>query len=275
MERAAVDEGFKIVFDGDGGDELFDVWNRVGDLLHERAWRCAARWLLSRRSPWRALWNEILSPNLPEPIRDTWLAIKKGRSAVDASWMTQEFREMPAVRIALRDEARFASLWTTRSALPTCMESGGVTARLHSKRLSLASLGLESASPLWDRRIVEFVLRLPAALRVHPLPKIFLRRACESRLPVLNAAHSKDITWYLDVRRRGLLASWASAVIRDLSRREHPLARWVDARAAESLRSSLATGAPEHDDSGRQTSQLYALLYLADWTKLVSRLEFP
>jgi asparagine synthase (glutamine-hydrolysing) len=257
LDAAMGSAGFRIALDGDGGDELFEVWNRFGDLLREGQLSGALRWLLSRPSPARAMWHAVVLPNLPRVLAR--LGARRGGDRVPP-WMTQAFRSAGALEQALEEGARLQKLWTMRAAVPALLEIGGFTARVHAKRLLAARARIEHASPFLDRRVVEFVLRLPSGLRAHPFPKMFLRRANESRLPESVVARPKDNTSYLEVERRGL--ERAEAAIERLANAGPPLDGWVErARLREAVRGLRS----EHVDDTR-TSQLHAVLGLADWT---------
>lgn len=185
--------GARVLLTGRGGDELFrgdpavlgeELWRHRAGVLH--VLRQLRRLAHERNvAPWRALYGWVLRPGVPEPLASR-LRVALRNSPSFPKWALPD----PHVRAEVRDRINAASA-PVRSRRMTQqnrykgIRDLGFTYDLfgHYDRIP-APFGIEVRHPLFDRRLVEFALRLPPrCLMREGTSKWVLRRAFRGILP--------------------------------------------------------------------------------------------
>ena len=192
--RAVRDAGFDRILDGEGGDELFDLAWRLGDLGEERISLTTVRVLLRRSSRARFL-RDLLVRGTLGGISSEWLRRQRGRMAARRPWLTRSFWQDYALGAAWEEAIAFARTGHPRDRLAQILEAH---ARYRAvQTLARDKFGIEGVSPLLDRDVVEFVGALPARLAVEPgHAKGLLRRVAATRLPAAIAWRPKQEPLY-------------------------------------------------------------------------------
>jgi len=187
--RAASAAGFRRVFTGEGGDELFDLawWSR--DLIHEGAVvGVLAR--LARRASLVRIVNELAMGDSLGALGDARMRQLEGRLRRRKPWLRDAFWEGPGFAGAMAQARSYWKLRSIRERLPDILGSHGRTWRAH--ELTRLPLGVEAVSPLMDRGVVEFVGSLRADTVIDPRHgKALLRRLAERLMPAAIAWRPK------------------------------------------------------------------------------------
>jgi len=259
LAKEARARGFRVVLDGEGGDELFWLSSRFGDLVLERDWKAVLGYLNARG--WRStLWRQVIAPRLPGRLHAAWAAGGDRRIDPIPTWMTPAFRSSEAVHVALEQRREWLRKWRCSEVLPAVLDAAPTVGSRQAMRLLDAAVGIERRSPFLDRRVVEFAGTIPAALRIDPRqPKVFLRRALEGRVPAEVIVQEKNNRLYAWLQVRGLRnAREASKLVADI-----PFLR-------ERVTSEALAMAIQGADSGRPLApaaaeQAWSVLATARW----------
>jgi asparagine synthase (glutamine-hydrolysing) len=181
-------QGIGMVFDGEGGDELF-IWDWP-DLWRGQHWSALAQYLKKLPFKHSFAWRSFVVPRLSKSLQTQWFARCEQKEKPLPDWITPEGCQRPAMRLAIdryyADDIHHKGLrevwnWGLGSASPV--------SRNQVFRLLRAHTGLEALSPLQDQRLIDFALRLPVQHQYDPKQgKIFLRKALEGKVP-------SDIQW--------------------------------------------------------------------------------
>ncbi len=209
--RAAQD--LKVVFSGEGGDEVFAGYARY------RA-PAAKRWLKQLRYPgsggfrmsktFKNRWQKRLYGDELMQVADAW------SEPFIAAW-----QDLPSEMATMsRMQAVDMQTWLVDDLL------------VKADRMLMA-WGVEGRVPFLDHRVVEFGLALPAELKVEgKTGKVFLRRWAERYLP-------KDHLWS---RKRGFtvpIGDWLSGAVLDQLAEVLPqqpgIKQWFDVRGVKHL----------------------------------------
>jgi asparagine synthase (glutamine-hydrolysing) len=192
---AAREEGTRVILDGYGGDQLFQVSSVfLADLARRGAVRELTReWRdrgmsLRDRSAWLQ-W--VLIPLVPELVRDA--ARRRGHAGALAShleralpgWLSAEFVRRNS--LVERERAHNPVRWHGDRSLAEMrwyLENPFFPRVLSSLGRLAGSAGVEARSPLFDRRVVEFALQRPRWERASARQtKRLLREAVRELLP--------------------------------------------------------------------------------------------
>ncbi len=178
--RAVRDAGCRRMFDGEGGDELFDIAWRPGDLVREAAIGQVLSALRSRASRRRLLRDFVASSR---SLAGNLLLerVKKGLR-VRRPWLRSSFWESVSFASAWSEAAAFARLPSARDRMPEIL---GAHARYwRVQELARISAGVENSSPFLDRRVVELVGSVHASVAMDLRHgKALLRRLAAQRVP--------------------------------------------------------------------------------------------
>jgi len=173
-----------MVFDGEGGDELFTVALRPADLLREREPMAFVRSAGSLRRLRSRIWRALFVPMLPRAIRRLWDARELRRLDVVPPWFRPSFARQPHVRAALQETSVWSDLSGYRHTLAFALQRAVQVGFRQTVASASEASSVHSISPLLDRRIVEFALGIPARARHGDgRPKAFLRSAARGRIP--------------------------------------------------------------------------------------------
>ncbi len=230
----------KVVFTGEGGDEVFAGYGRYRMPALERA----ARSLLARgtggfrvRGIYRGAWpGRLFAPNLREAARHWRAPIVDAWGDTPDTWSTLQKMQYTDLVTALPDNL------------------------LVKVDRMLMGWGVEGRVPLLDHRVVEFGLALPDKLKIENRQgKAFLRRWAEAYLP-------KESLWR---RKRGFyvpVGRWMqdSALLDRLAASLSDSAgvgTWFDTAGVKRLIAAQRSG-------GRHTRPLWTLLQFAVWHRL-------
>jgi asparagine synthase (glutamine-hydrolysing) len=207
LATTASARGFVRLLDGEGGDELFDVAGRLWDLLGEREWGAAARYLVEL-GPRRAILHEIIRPKLPAPLRMLWYERNVRRADPVPPWMSEEFRRAKSTREGLYQRERWIAYATARKALPAILGVAPMVGTRSVGRMYSDAAGIEARSPFYDRRVVELLPTLSSGMRVDAAgSKPFLRRALRGRVPPWVANQPKNHRLYEHLQTTWLQAA--------------------------------------------------------------------
>ena len=255
--------GFGLVFNGDGGDELFN--ESLKELARSCRWRQVFQILRSKNRSSSTLWQELILPRLPKYWQSKWIARVQQKSQLIPPWITPVYARKLHTQEALQ---RYFEVTMLSSSfvedLMVVRESSGFVGTTQLYRLLTYAYQMESVSPLVDKRLFEFVLHLPPVLqtdRVHE--KIFLRQVNQSYLP-------EEVLWrpkenYFDPLSDTALAKGHRAV--ELLRQipNCPcLQEIIDTKQVETYLNKYRQG-----QSPTNNNELLALLTFVDWYQRV------
>lgn len=198
---AARDAGCRLLLTGHFGDALFDggrFW--AVDLLRELRFKTLLV-LMARQGITRGVRREVvrkgLWPILPPTLRRCFRTLRPGRRR----------RVHPGLHPRLLDRIRSRPPSDLGVALDRVMRRQGLTAAhwpqgVTAMRQLYHRFGLEPALPFWDRRLVEYVMAVPADQLGRPdRTKWMLREAMRGRLPgAVRERRDKTSFWPLFVR---------------------------------------------------------------------------
>ena len=257
--------GFGLVFDGDGGDELFN--ESLKELARAGNWRIVFQILRTKKRSFSTLWQELVLPRLPRYWQSKWVARVKRKSQLIPPWITHVYAEKPHTQEALQRyfEATMLSSGFVED-LTVVHEGSSFVGTTQLYRLLTYAYGMESASPLLDQRLVEFVLHLPPVLQTECVhEKVFLRQVNRSYLP-------EEVLWrpkenYFDPLRDTALAKGHQAVellgqILNCS----CLQEIIDTKQVETYLNGYRQG-----QSLTNNHELFALLTFVNWYQRVDR----
>ena len=184
--------GSRMVLEGSGGDQLFQVSDIVlADLLRTGRWGQLLRHARSRGMGARRALRTAVQPLVPRWSLRAIQAVRGRRVPLHymerptAGWMRREFmeryrlRERDLATLDTPNAASYAQAETSMYLLSPIWGWGG--AYMH--RVLLQE-GVEARSPLLDRRVVDFALRRPVAERSQDREtKVLLRKSMAGLLP--------------------------------------------------------------------------------------------
>jgi asparagine synthetase B (glutamine-hydrolysing) len=204
--RAIRGRGFRHLFDGEGGDEIFDIAWGAADPLREGA---VGSMLLSlqSRTYWRRLFRDLVS-GLRGPASTLHLERLKRRVRARRPWLLEAFWESPGFASAWDEVVALGRRSSARTRLPEILGAHGRYRR--AQELARLSVGVENSSPMLHRRVVEFVGSLRASVATEPRHrKALLRHLAAQRV-------SAAIAWQPKAEPLSdwLIARWVS---RDLN----------------------------------------------------------
>ena len=177
--RAAKEHGFDRVFDGEGGDEIFDLAWRLGDLLRETAVASIASGVTSIAIARHTARDFALT--CPGPVSHLLLARARRRLARRRPWLRASFWASSSFALAWEETCCNTRLRDARLRLPAILATHGRYWR--AQELVRRSLGIEGSSPFLHQAVVELVGSLHATVALNPRhAKSFLRRLAEQRV---------------------------------------------------------------------------------------------
>jgi asparagine synthetase B (glutamine-hydrolysing) len=192
--HAMRDAGFERVFDGEGGDELFDLAWRLGDLGEQPVSLETIRVLL-RPSSRRRFARDLLARGALGLVSNEWLRREHSRIAARRPWLRRSFWEGHAFGAAWEETVGFGRARHARDRLNAILEAHARSRAV--QELARGTFGIAGESPLLDRDVVEFVGSLPARFAVEPgHSKALLRRVGATRLPAAVAWRPKQEPLY-------------------------------------------------------------------------------
>lgn len=180
-------QGFGLVFDGEGGDELF--YATLQDLTRTGNWQEVLQHLKTEKRWHSTLWQNFVLPHLPKYWQAKWFARWQRKSNPLPPWITPTYAQKPQIQAAIQQYFETSLSTNLLQGITWAMAYVGSVGSKQAYQLLRSFYQLESASPLQDRRLVEFALRLHPSLQYDPdYNKIFLRQTNQETLP-------EDIRW--------------------------------------------------------------------------------
>lgn len=174
LARASHELGARVVLDGGGGDQLFQVSSvHLADLFSSGRWLALAREWRTRSMGYRRFFKLAIQPTLPPPLLRLATVLRGGKPLTEFT----PFRQPPAWirsdfvrRYALMDRER------AHAAAPATLSRAARESHLYftlpifgrmAQFLGSFALdeGLEHRSPLFDERLVRFAASRPVAER--------------------------------------------------------------------------------------------------------------
>ena len=196
LARTARDGGARVVFEGNGGDQLFQVSDLYfADLFWSGGWRELRReWNASYRrgTGFRSFFLAAVRPSLPGPALEVARVLRGGRplggyvlDRVLPDWISPEF----AARHHLLERERASAPRRGRTSHADFEMQWFLTTAYGPRIISLihafgVESGIEPRSPLYDERVIRFAASRPRAERRSGTDtKRLLRRSMAGLLP--------------------------------------------------------------------------------------------
>jgi len=239
LAEEAGGHSLKVVFTGEGGDEVFGGYGRYRKTILERAvkslylpgsggFRTRGRW----RSPWP---RRVFGPEL-----------KKWASCHKAPFV-EVWKETPR-RWGYVRRAQYADM-ATELANDLLVKVDRI----------LMAFGIEGRVPFLDHRIVEFGLSLPAGLKVRPHQgKVFLKKWAEAAIP-------RDHLWRRKMGFHVPVGEWLDGRFLDLLEERllkgKVVTYWFD---KEGIRALFEAQRREQDCS----REIWSIMHFAIWYHL-------
>jgi asparagine synthase (glutamine-hydrolysing) len=267
--RMVREAGFTSLYDGEGGDELFEILLTPMTALNKAAAGVAWRYLKARTHRRFRAQAGLLLPLLPRAVRGRWLDRITRTWHVEPSYLRAGAQELPAFRLARGQyHARLVN-GDYAKAVRGWLSSPSWIGSLLCARLVAERLGVELVSPLLERGMIEFAMGLPPEAMLRPQQKGFLRDVAEGTVPDVLRNAPKDTRLAEELLARILVSPVSRGSFRDLSVRQR-IDSWVRFDRVEGMLDRIAAG----DRPGpRVMSQLEGLLAFAQWYK-TARAEY-
>ena len=182
--RAVKQDGVRVILTGEGGDDLFDV----GPQLHIRDWARRLRFgaILSELKNAEGSYRRyVLRAILRSLIPMTFRAMLRRTKQEIPFWIDPDFakrKELVERLQTLQPSPSWANSYE-ESVRAELRYVGRSVATLSCDRL-YAECGIEARHSFWDRRVVEFLVRIPPERKSRKgISKVLLRRAMREKLP--------------------------------------------------------------------------------------------
>jgi asparagine synthase (glutamine-hydrolysing) len=173
-------QGFGLIFDGEWGDEICNV--SFADLVRSGPWRKVNEYIKHQKRWPSFLWREFVLPRLSAYYRRQWFSWR--HSDALPAYITPEYAESTLTKMAIDQSYGSITNQGLQQSISWAAASGFSVASNNASALMQTSMNLQSASPLQDRRLMEFAINIPPEFQVDPQHgKIFLRQANRDYLP--------------------------------------------------------------------------------------------
>jgi asparagine synthetase B (glutamine-hydrolysing) len=184
------EHGFLRLLDGEGGDELFDLAWLLGDLVRVGALDSLVPALASRGTRAR-LFRDLALPGLLGPWSKVQPARVRRRIRQRRPWVRSAFWASACFDEAWEEAMAYARRPSARARIPQILGAHGRYWR--AQMLAKGAAGIEGASPLLAREVVELVGSLHPRIAMNPRhSKWLLRKHAERRLPAAVAWRPKS-----------------------------------------------------------------------------------
>ncbi len=268
-------QGFGLVFDGEGGDELF--YATLQDLAGGGNWQQVLQHLKTEKRWHSTLWQNFVLPHLPKYWQEKWFSRWRRKSNPMPAWITPIYAQTPQTLAALQQY--FESFLSTNlvQGITWAMESAGSVGITQVYRLLGYFYQLESTSPLQDRRLIEFAINLPPSLQNDPVyEKIFLRQANRLTLPEDILLRPKQ-NYFDPVKYAGLVKGHQTVTLLDQLPKCICLQEIVDISQVETSLKSYCQGYIESYIPGKPfrndiATKLYNLFAFIGWHKRIKNI---
>jgi asparagine synthase (glutamine-hydrolysing) len=265
-------QGFGIVFDGEGGDELF--YTSLQDLARVNSWGQILQNLKGEKRWYSSLWRELAVPNLPQYWQKKWFARCQRKSNPLPPWITSTYAQKPQTQAALQEYFASSLSSDLMQVINWATTSGCAVGGNRVYKLLQSAYQLQYTSPLQDKRLIEFALNLHPSQQNHPVHgKIFLRQVNQTTLP-------DDVLWrpkrnYFDPVKYAAIGKGHQALelleqLKDISFLEEI----IDVKKVEMQLNIYRQGYSESYSPGKaycndMASWLYELFAFVNWYQLL------
>ena len=245
------------------------------DCIQTKNWGLAIEHLRHQKY-WRsALWRYLCLPSLPQSIRKRFYGRWQNRSNPIPPWLKPISSRSSVIKQALEQYYAGFSQENLLSSMNWTTSCSGSVGASQVYKLYRHAMGLESASPLQDYRLIQFALNLPPVVQQDfSYNKIFLRRVNRKTLP-------EDLAWrpktnYFDpLRYAGLGAGERVMTILDKLKNNSLLSAIIDVPAIERELRNYRADFSKNYAAQRYfqqdiTNTLYAAFMFAFWYDNVS-----
>jgi asparagine synthase (glutamine-hydrolysing) len=181
--QLARQQGFGVEFSGSWGDEFcYSLW---GDQIRGRNWQYLREHLKNNKRWHSFFWNQFILPSLPTEWQIRWKAYRFKPSQYNLpEWLQPSYLTTPEIDIAIEQNFSSSLVNNRVQAMEKYLTETGSVGMTQLYRLLSSYLGIESVSPMGDRRLIEFSNNIHPALQVDTeYQKIFLRQANKKTLP--------------------------------------------------------------------------------------------
>ncbi len=269
LAAAAQKRGVGTLLSGDGGNHTLSA---EGDWIYRELFR-DGRWLTLAREilgaaqyqgapVLRVLWRQALRDSIPRSWLRAWSKMRgiSSASISQHTFLRPDFAKSSGLDARWRSRPHNLQEWLTQHLADQSVSIfEAQRAVAESVTLAYNRLGMENAAPLRDRRMVDFMLSLPAdQLQRNGVPRFLARRALADRMPAETLAEPGVFESFADVEQ--WLAGW-------WDRAEKRIAAQTPVELAEAaidfpaLRAALAEGPPKSlPRSGREADLIGSAL---------------
>jgi prepilin-type processing-associated H-X9-DG protein len=260
LYRTAAKAGVERVFNGEGGDELFDIAWRSPRALRHLGVVAVLRDLVFGHRRRQIVARIAEAANLPQAVRRSVLIPQMRRFVSARPWLTRSFLGSDALGMTYDDclAASAADVGPHRIRLVLDAMQRNYTAQ----SLAHAAAGLEQASPLLDRRVSRLVSGLSVAVAGQGTgTKPFFRQAARLRLPrsVVDQTKVEELDAFLCVRALGPTIAAEIEGLRECA----PLCDLIDTDGLEEALRRVDALSPY------ERNRAYRLTYLSSWARRV------
>ncbi len=179
MEKAR-QQGFGLIFDGGWGDELFAI--DFSDLIRSGSWGKVYQYIKKEKRWPGLLWRELVLPHFSTYWQKQWFTSRQ--TVTLPPWISSSYVDSLPTQMAINQNYMSRLIKGLQNNISWAMTSVYSVANSRAYALMRASYHLQSTSPLQDRRLIEFAIRIPPELQAdNTHNKVFLRRANQNYLP--------------------------------------------------------------------------------------------
>ena len=266
LRRLAASHGVTVLLNGVGGDECFlgqagrwtdwlisGEWSALWRDFH--AWRTAADAV-----PWWTLARLTVQPLVPRRLRRVAAALLHRGDPFP--WVPRRFLRQTAFADRVRRVPEEGGPTFASTDMMHALIDGAAIAAWEEEERLAARFRQEDRMPFLDRRVIDFALALPEALRSTPgSPKDFLRRVWSDRLPasVMNPLDARDYGIHVveALEANGGAAAFDELAIADLG--------WVDPAVVRRMARQLFPSARSSRQYMAHAARLWAVFAVDAW----------
>lgn len=252
LVRAAQQDGVGLLLRGDGGNWTLTAEGETlfRDLFRSGRWLSLLREIVGTaryrgQSVKHVFWREAMRDIVPRWSLRSWQRLRDSIAPVyEGSFLRPEFAHRSGLLgcwdRAVNSPKRVAQL-PLAEVVPTYLQAQ--PAHAETVTLLMHRMGMESAAPLRDRRLVDFILSLPAdQFRRNGVPRFLARRVLADRMPAETLAERGYFEPFPDAAE--WLPSWWNDAARRLEE-QTPVDLAEQAIDLPRLKACMAAGFPE------------------------------
>jgi asparagine synthase (glutamine-hydrolysing) len=261
LYRAVAAAGVERLFNGEGGDEVFDLASRSPRVIRRMSAPAALAYLFAPGRRRRLVENVAFASNVAVPVRRSLLSRRLRTITDSAPWVRRELTDSAPFEEVCDDLLRASEceVGAERMALVLAVMRRNYLAQ----SLAHAAAGIEQASPFLDSSVAGLAAALPAADDRRGKP--WLRDAARHRLPESAVDRPKEESFEDALCERALTDEAAVHDALEELERCALLREMVDASA---LRVALRDVRGMREDV---RDHAYRVLFVATWAGRVQR----